>query len=293
MRRILILGCGYVGRALALRKLEQGHYVLAVTRNRNAAKRLQDAGIDVFVGNVHESEWHSFASDIDWAINCVSAASPDLEGYQTSYVEGNRSFVQWMRHFDFAGKAIFTSSVSVYPDCEGEWVVEGDAKPHSDRARILLDAEDVFLKGPESVARTVLRLGGIYGPDRSFLVDRVRASGGILPGFGDYYLNLIRLEDIVSALEATLYRDSTDAAIYNVVDSQPVLRTDLVADIARHLRMSPPQFDPSRIPERSSRRTRGDRPANRRISNKKLREELDWEPSFLDARVGMESLLSS
>ncbi len=293
MKTILILGCGYVGRALAAREREQGNRVLAVTRNGTMASQLCQEGIEVQEGNVHEDGWHAFASGVDWAVNCVSAASPDLVGYRTSYVDGNRSFGRWMATSGFSGPAVFTSSVSVYPDSGGEWVDEDRAEASSDRSQILLDSERVFLESDNAASKTVLRLGGIYGPGRSFLADRIAKAGGVLPGFGDYYLNLIRLEDIVEAIGAVLRLEEGRGEVYNVVDDEPVLRAELVEALAKSMGLPTPDFDPDMAGVRGSRRMEGGRPANRRISNRKLREALGWKLRFPSALRGMVDLVSS
>ena len=83
-----------------------------------------------------------------------------LAGYRLSYVDGNRSLVDWMEKSRFAGPAIYTSSVSVYPDSQGGWVGESNVYPHSERAKIMLEAEEIFLSGPPTVVKVALRLGG-------------------------------------------------------------------------------------------------------------------------------------
>lgn len=293
MKTVLILGCGYVGRAVGLNELGQGNRVLAVTRNEAMADQLRSDGMEVSLGNVHETDWHWFAKDVDWALNCVSSFEPSLEGYRTSYIDGNRSFLEWMMKSGFAGIAVYTSSVSVYPESAGELLTEADARASSERSAILLESEALFLEPSRAASRTVLRLGGIYGPGRSFLADRIANSEGRLPGYGDYFLNLVRLEDLVSAIEKTFRAGTKAAGIFNVVDDEALLKESLVVGLAKKMDLETPQFDSSLHGERSSRRFDGKRPANRRISNRKLKETLGWKPVYPNALIGMEPLVSS
>lgn len=293
MKTVLILGCGYVGRAVAASERAQGNRVLAVTRNEAMAAQLRAGGVEVFVGNVHEASWHAFAREIDWVVNCVSAASPDLEGYRISYVEGNRSLGEWMVVSGFNNKAVYTSSVSVYPDSGGNWVDESEARVCSERSEILLESEQVFLESHTGAAKTVLRLGGIYGPGRSFLADRIAKAEGALPGYGDYYLNLIRLEDIVGAIGAVCRSELSRSAVYNVVDDAPLLREELVEGLAKAMKLPVLVFDPSIKRAKGSRRLGGERPANRRISNRCFKEAFGWRPHFPSALAGMVDLISS
>ncbi|HCR30828.1 MAG TPA: hypothetical protein DIV79_12510 [Opitutae bacterium] len=293
MKTGLILGCGYVGRALALSRRSSGDRVFAVTRNEDTADGLASEGLELFRGAVQGDDWHDWAQDIDWAVNCVSSAGGGLAGYRSSYVEGNRSFVDWMDKSGFEGRAIYTSSVSVYPDSQGEWVGEDDASPHSERAEIMLEAEKAFLAGPHCSAKVVMRLGGIYGPGRSFLAKRVREADGVLPGYGDYFLNLIRLEDIVSAIEVVLDISPGKGGVFNVVDNQPKTKAELVTGLASAMGVGPLSFDPNLVASRSSRKSNGERPANRRISNKRFRDAFGWAPRFPDGLAGMSQLISS
>lgn len=294
MKTGLILGCGYVGRALALSRQSSGDRVLAVTRNADSADSLASEGLEVFRGAVQDMEWHSWARSVDWAINCVSSAGGGLTGYRLSYIDGNRSFADWMDKSGFAGPAIYTSSVSVYPDSQGEWTSEDDASPHSERATIMLEAEEAFFAGQPTASKVVLRLGGIYGPGRSFLAKRIREADGVLPGYGDYYLNLIRLEDIVSAIEAVLRGPIPEGGVYNVVDDKPLPKAELVSGLALAMGIDSVAFDPDGAAGyRSSRRSDGERPANRRISNGRFREAFEWAPRFQDGLTGMLPLLSS
>jgi len=290
----LILGCGYVGKALALSRQSSGDRILALTRNADTADSLRKEGVDVYQGALQEGGWHDWARNVDWAVNCVSSAGGGLGGYQLSYIDGNRSFADWMEKSAFDGLAIYTSSVSVYPDSQGGWVSEGDASPHSERAKIMLEAEQAFFAGPPNASKAVLRLGGIYGPGRSFLANRIREADGVLPGHGDYYLNLIRLEDIVSAIEALFNRSSSARGVYNIVDDQPILKAELVSGLASAMGVGPIAFDPDGATGfRSSRRSDGEGPANRRISNRRFREAFGWSPRFAGGLSGMLSLLSS
>lgn len=287
-KQLLILGCGYVGSAVAIAARSKGYGVKAVTRNGGILDSLGEIGVEGFRGAVETDAWKGFAgSDVDWVLNCVSAAQPGLDGYRQSYVEGNRSLGQWMEAIGFSGKALYTSSVAVYPDSGGDWVGEEAAAPHSERARILLEAEALFSEAGGPCRNTVLRLGGIYGPNRGFLARRVKESEGSLPGTGDYYLNLIRLEDIVSALLAVFESEGDDSGVYNLVDGEPMLKAALVQGLAKGMNRESPTFDPGTASSKASRRWEKGPPANRRISNRLFCETFAWRPRFPNSLEGM------
>ncbi len=97
----------------------------------------------------------------------------------------------------------------------------------------------------------------------------------------------------MTALEAILAGGCMDGGVFNVVDDAPMLKADLVAGLAETLGMEPPRFDPNLKSARGSRRLDGQRPANRRISNRRLKERFGWEPHFASGLAGMADLISS
>ena len=57
---LTILGCGYIGSALAQSALQKGWKVTALTRNRETAENLEDMGIQkVVAAYLNTDEWHS------------------------------------------------------------------------------------------------------------------------------------------------------------------------------------------------------------------------------------------
>ncbi|MCH6257398.1 NAD(P)H-binding protein [Puniceicoccaceae bacterium K14] len=292
-KRTLILGCGYVGQALAEEALQSGFEVIAVTRNLETLADLNRLGCQVVAAQVESDTWHAQATgEFDLAINCVSSAGNGLEGYRQSYVGGNHSFVAWLNKVS-VGRAIFTSSVSVYPDSGGEWVSETDAAPNNDRGKIILEAENIFLNSDVSSTRKcILRLGGIYGPQRHMLLNKSRLAPEEIPGIGTYYLNLIRLEDICSSIWSVYKCAALEGrSIFNVVDDDPVFKLDLVNWFADQLGHPRPRFIASKNPNNSSRRFAGESPSNRRIRNCALKKKCNWEPRFHSFKEGFSSFL--
>lgn len=296
VKKILILGCGYVGSAVATRALERGMRVVAVTRNAETVKQLETNGVEAYVARVDSDEWHAMVGqEFDYAVNCVSAAGNGLVGYRESYIRGTQCFVDWMRASEFSGRAVYTSSVSVYADSGGDWVFEDDASPNNDRGRIIRESEECFLEtGYWGLKRCVLRLGGIYGPERHMILNRLRSAADTIAGNGDYFLNLIRLEDIVAAIGAIFEADeSPGPSIFNVVDNEPVRKAELVSWLAERLGRPCPRFDMAATARNSSRRFSGEprQASNRRVSNALLQERLGWQPRFPSYREGFADLL--
>lgn len=294
-KRLLVLGCGYLGNVLVAEALGRGMRALAVSRNADTLAGVAGLGAETFCGLVDGDAWHEAAgAEVDFVVNCVSSAGGGLAGYRQSYVGGNASLGVWARRFGFSGRAVYTSSVSVYGDAEGAWVCEDAAPPPAnERGSIVRESEDVFFRATPDALATVLRLAGLYGPGRHLMMDRLRFGESELPGWGDYYLNLVRIEDVASAVWACLESESGVPGVFSVVDNEPSLKQSIADWLAKQAGSPAPRFTGEvDATGRASRRLgENGRPANRRIANAAFKKAAGWYPRFPSFREGFGELM--
>ena len=289
-KRLVIFGCGYVGAALADAALALGAKVEALTRNPVKAAILEGEGIKGVVADLATPDWHGrILGGADFVVNCVSSGGP--ENYRASYVEGMRSILAWSaKGAQPVGTLVYTSSTSVYPQGGGALVDESADAPGSTPNGAIIRESEMLLQSAstEAVKRSfILRLAGIYGPGRHHLLDQLRMGAAELGGRGDHRLNLVHRDDIVAAILACLTAPATQgSAVFNVADSAPAMRAEVVAWLAGRLGRPVPGFDGST----GSRRGGAPMP-DRIISNEKLRRTLGWEPRYPDFRSGFASIL--
>ena len=280
-----ILGCGYLGSALASRALAEGWTVSALTRNSVTASKLRDLGVtQVVEANIEDDSWHqSLSPEQDFVVNCVGSSSPEVEGYVTSYVEGQNSAMNWLKE-GRVGSYVFTSSCSVYPQTGRKLVDENSSCAGvSERGGLLLAAEQISFPPPPSIQRSfILRLGGIYGPGRHLMLEKVR-NGQSFDGNADRILNLIHRDDGVGAILACLLSgDSNLGRIYNVTDGNHSPRGQIVEWLAGKLSLESPAFandDEENTP-------------NRKVSTNRIMEELEWSPTYSSFIEGYADLLT-
>ncbi len=277
MRRILIAGCGYVGQATANLFHAAGWAVEGWTRSAASAARLSSKPYPVC--EVDISQWTQVAArtppaaGFDSVIHCASSSGGDADLYRQVYFDGARNLLEI-----FAGsRMLFTSSTSVYGQCDGTWVTEeSETKPARETSRILLGTEELVL----DLGGVVARLAGIYGPGRSALLSKFLAGTAIIDPENDRFVNQVHRDDIAAALFLSLSGEVQGAQIYNVVDDQPILQSECYRWLAQRLdRPLPP------IGKSNRQHKRGD--SNKRVSNAKLRR-LGWVPQYATFAEGME-----
>jgi len=111
-----------------------------------------------------------------------------------------------------------------------------------------------------SFETVVLRFGGLYGYDRHpirFLAGKKNVPSPLKP------VNLIHQDDCVNIIEQVLKNESV-TGIYNAVSDGHPPRKTLYQSAAKHFDVPPPVFD------------KDSESKDRVISNKKLKEELDY-----------------
>jgi nucleoside-diphosphate-sugar epimerase len=298
---VIIFGCGYLGTALAKHLLNQGVRVAALTRNAEKAAYLRkmvaelrtgykQAAIEVIEGDLDSNDWHGRVEGrYEAAVNCVSSAGGGLAGYQKSYVDGQRSILEWSKSQSIRSY-IYTSSTSVYPQDDGVLIDESaDTSGAPATGQLLLKSEAMLAKSDIFPKWYVLRLAGIYGEGRHFLLNQIRQAKGEIPGSGEYAMNMIHLEDIISAICAALRGDAA-SDVYNITDDAPTIKAEVMAYLAEAMELPKPVFNPKKVSERLKRR--GGRMPHRYVSNKKARVALEWSPNFPSFREGYASLLN-
>jgi nucleoside-diphosphate-sugar epimerase len=294
---LVIFGAGYVGTAIAREAIKRGMRVTALTRNPEKAAALRKLGVTSVEGDLAGTTWHSqIEGKVERVLNCVSSGGGGLAGYEQSYLRGMESILTWARAGGRVGTLVYTSSTSVYPQGEGTRVDESaPTGENGERGKVLVAAEDLLRAAGNNNAGSgsaacdrwfILRLAGIYGPERHHLLDQVRA--GEVSGKGDYRLNLIHLEDICRAVWAAF--DAPPAIkneIFNVTDDGAATKAEITAWIAGQIGAMPPRF--------SGEPARGRRviPPDRVIANGKLKALLGWRPRYPSFREGYASLLSA
>ncbi|MGB3201807.1 MAG: SDR family oxidoreductase [Nodosilinea sp.] len=256
-----ILGCGYVGKAVAHVWQGQGIKVTATTTSPDRVDALSQVAASVQVMNGSDREGiAALLQNQDILLICVGAGRQ--ANYEETYLNTAKTVVASLTQAPDLRQIIFTSTYSVYGNYEGAWVQEDDpAKPATDNGRIMAETEQTLLNArTNDRAVCIFRLGGIYGPGRELAKIYSRAAGQTRPGSGHEGSNWIHLGDIAGAIAFAQAHHLS--GLYNLVqDEIPTVR-ELIDRVCTANNLDPVQWDASQPSAR---------PYNVRVSNQKLK----------------------
>jgi nucleoside-diphosphate-sugar epimerase len=281
--RVLIVGCGYVGVPLGTELVRQGHQVWGLRRSPLGAAELNAAGICPVAADITRPETLApLRANFDWVVNCVSSSGGSPEEYRKVYLEGTRNLLSWLRSTP-PQKFVYSSSTSVYGQVDGSVVDEtSPTAPESGTAKVLVQTEEELFEAvrERGFPAVVLRLAGIYGPDRGYWFKQFLKGEARLDGRGERILNMIHRDDVVGAVIAAL-RHGRPGQIYNVVDDEPVTQLTFHEWLSTALGKDLPPFGEIVAGTAKKRGT-----TNKRVSNRRLREELEYHCKFPTFREG-------
>lgn len=276
--RILLAGCGDLGRRVAERLLARGDEVFALRRHPPDDG---DEGIRWVRGDLGCPD--GLAGLPSGVTRVVYLPTPDGRNeaaYRAIFIGGLRHLLDAL---DGAAlqRVLFVSSSAVYGEHGGDWVDEDTlVAPPGFNGRVLFEAEQWLLQQAASlqVSPVVLRLAGLYGPGRLQLIERLRAGLAKVPRDVPHWANRIHVDDAAAAIVHLL--DLPDAQPrYLGVDDTPLPLDVLYDHLAGWLGAAPAATGPAPVGVGS-----------KRLSNARLRAS-GFVPRWPDAREGYAALL--
>jgi nucleoside-diphosphate-sugar epimerase len=275
--RLLIVGCGDVGLRVA-GLMRRGVRVLALSSSPERFALLRSRGITPLSGDLDRAGTLSRLAGI--ADRVVHLAPPPREGHADWWRDPRTTtLLRALRRRAAPAALVYGSTTGVYGDCAGEWVSESRAiAPGTPRAQRRADAQAAVRHfGCATGARaSILRIPGIYAPDRAGGTPRERLAKGtpVLAAPDDVYTNHIHADDLARAIAAALWRGRPQRIYHASDDSQ--LKMGDYFDLAADLYGMP-------RPPRISRHVASDElplvllsfmSESRRLSNERLKSEL-------------------
>lgn len=280
---LLSLGHGYVARRLARGLVAEGWRVLGTTRDGGRAAEIAAEGAEPLAWPLADPE-----GALDAATHVLSSVAPGPEGDPVLAALGAGLAARAGR-LEWVG---YLSTTGVYGDRAGGWVDEGsELRPAGPRgaARVAAEAGWLGLWRDHGVPVEVFRLAGIYGPGRGpFAGLRAGTARRIVkPG---QVFSRIHVDDIVAVLRAAMARPRPGTA-WNVCDDDPAPPQEVVAEAARLIGVAPPPEEPFETAEMTP-MARSFYAESKRVSNRRIREELGVRLRYPSYREGLRAVLA-
>jgi nucleoside-diphosphate-sugar epimerase len=226
-RKVVVLGCGYVGLALAARVRDSKIQVLGTTRGGREAE-LRAAGITP-ISLAPATPSGRGVDDEDSLLDLLAPYVDAETALVATFPPDGATDLAVASLAQRAGAAVYLSSTGVYGDRHGVIDDLSEPAPDSPRTTLRLRAEELW----RAAGATVLRVAAIYGPGRGMHV-RVREGSARIAGDGRQYISRIHVDDLVSAIWRSIERRLGPEA-YVIADDEPAQQGEVVRYLAELL----------------------------------------------------------
>jgi nucleoside-diphosphate-sugar epimerase len=282
--KLFAFGLGYCARFFIARSGNSFDAIAGTMREANKAVELASSNVEIFTfGAGHEDsglEERVEAADIILvSVPPGTSADPVLErfGHRIATLPRQQTIV-------------YLSTVGVYGDRRGDWVDETmKPTPSSERSLTRLQAEKSWAAiGTENRKKVyILRLAGIYGPGRNALYSLKAGTARRVVKRG-HVSNRIHVEDISRAIDAAIAHKG-QGGIFNVSDDAPAPPQDVIMYAAMLMGVEPPPEQELEAADLTP-LARSFYAENKRVSNRKIKDEFGMRLAFPTYRVGLEAL---
>lgn len=282
--KLLIIGCGDIGRRTARLALDSGWQVTGLVRSAESAEKLAGLPVQVLEANLLDE---SALAAIEFrSCTILYLAPPPGGGTSDPKV---RNLCAAIRPGDEPDKIVYISTSGVYGDCRGERVNEATApNPQTTRARRRMDAEAGFrqFSAQRQVPLVILRVTGIYGPHR-FPLHRILERHPILHESEAPMTNRIHADDLARVCLRAVEK-GRGGDIFNVSDGQERSMSEyfnLLADTFGLPR--PPQISLAEAQHSMAPLMLSYFQESRRMDNRKLLEQLQLSLLYPTLEAGL------
>lgn len=245
MKTVSILGCGWLGKPLAISFLEDGFTVKGSTTSEVKIEDLEALGIETHLVNI--SEFEEYDAFLQSDILIIAITSKDIDGFENLISQIQESSIQ---------KVIFISSTSVYPTLNKVITEEDEVIENHP----LVEIENLFREN-NFFETTIIRFAGLFGGERH--PANWFKNGRKIPqpkGF----VNMIHREDCIEIIHEVIAQNCWNQVFNACANHHPTRREFYtIAKLSKDFEV--PEFENNEVYEWKI------------ISSKKVEEVLDYE----------------
>lgn len=240
-----IVGCGWLGKALAKALIKKNIFVLATTSQPDNVTQLSRQFINAKQLTLPADTVTLVQHEVFAQKNLVIAITPQYRQGRKDYAEKIKQLVLAAQQKGIVQRIILLSSTAVYDGLTGVVDENSSLCLSTEKVNILHAAEQnvLTLFQQQNQQGAVIRLAGLVGPDRhpaKFLLANKTLSNSMAP------VNLIHQQDAVGLIESLLQMSAaqiTDGQmIVNGVSNTHVNKQTFYQAAAKALKIDAPNF---------------------------------------------------
>lgn len=231
-----IIGCGWLGKALAINLLEKGVSVLATSSRQVNVDKLNQQGINAQQLILPALSKQLIQHAVFTQQCLVIAVTPQFKQGRTDYADKIAQLVNAAQQKGIVQRIILLSTTGVYQGLQGNVDEESTLNLTIEKVAIINAAEQSVLN--HSKHGSVIRLAGLLGPERhpgKFILANKTLINAMAP------VNLIHQQDAVGLIESLLKVNSPQG-IFNGVSDTHVSKQQYYQVAAKALSRQPPVF---------------------------------------------------
>lgn len=239
LKLVSILGCGWLGLPLGKHFLASGYKVKGSVRSEENFNKLIQAGIDAYLLDIGSRKIKGNISDFlrNSEILIISLPPRLRKQASESYIDKMNIILPFIEQSDI-NKVLFISSTSVYANDNSIVTEDAFPFPETESGRQLLTTE-LILKNNTHFQTTILRFGGLIGPDRhpvTSLAGKKNLKDPEAP------VNLIHLNDCLNIISSIIEQEKWNE-VFNAVAPFHPTREIYYTEMAKLKGLIPPIFN--------------------------------------------------
>ena len=237
---ISIIGCGWLGLPLAKCLIQKGHPIKGSTSTESKLDSLASGGIQPHLLNFSsEGVTGNITACLDSCEILVLNIPPGLRKHPEQDYMGMMQHVLPYIEKSSLENVLFIGTTSVYDDNESIPIISEASKTSTSKtAKKLISVEKLFQQN-DNFKTTVLRFGGLIGPDRhpaKFLSAKKNLKNPEAP------VNLIAQQDCISIIHSIINHEIWGATLNAAYPSHPTRET-YYTEACKQLHLPIPHFD--------------------------------------------------
>lgn len=276
MASVSIIGCGWLGQALAPALLAEKISVLASYQSQSTCEKLQQLKIPAtqfilpLTADINDIKSSTELPDIDLSLFqhdvLVIAIPPQLKKGRVDYPLKIQQLVK-LAELGKTKQIVLLNTTAIYNGLVGELNESSPLNLSGEKVETLLAAEQAVKAFSKQVH--ILRLAGLVGPNRH--PGKFLQSGKLFKN-ASAQVNLVHQTDVVNIIKLLIEdKTQTSSATYNVVSGTKTSRKDYYQQTAKAMGLAEPRFEQEQVSC-----------AGKQVVGDKLRNELHYRYVFDD-----------